>query len=203
MTPVVAGPVAYPLTIYYDASCPLCRSEMSALKSRDRADRLRLVDCSTPAFADASVQLAGLSQGDLMHRVHARDAAGTWLRGVDVFEAAYRAVGLRVLAFVWGCRLWRPLLNRAYPWVAQHRQLLSRLGLPIVVRAGISALGGRGSACETGACALAADAALTSSPAAAAAARSPVPCAPAGRSSDTQDPSPAAHRQSPRPPRAA
>ncbi len=144
--------LVYPLTIYYDASCPLCTSEMRALKSHDQAERLMLVDCSTPDFADQATTQAGLSHRDLMRRLHAHDAAGRWLRGVDVFEAAYGAVGLRLLAFLWGHPLWRPLLNGLYPVIARHRQLLSRLGLPVIVRAGICALGRAGSACRADGC---------------------------------------------------
>jgi predicted DCC family thiol-disulfide oxidoreductase YuxK len=144
--------LVYPITIYYDASCPLCTSEMQALKSRDQAERLMLVDCLRPDFADQATTQAGLSQRDLMQRIHAHDAAGRWLRGVDVFEAAYGAVGLRLLAFLWGCRLWRPLLDRLYPVIARHRQPLSRFGLPVIVRAGIGALGRTDSPCRVDGC---------------------------------------------------
>jgi predicted DCC family thiol-disulfide oxidoreductase YuxK len=45
--------VAYPLTVYYDATCPLCVAEMGAMKARDTTDRLNLVDCSPQAFPKA------------------------------------------------------------------------------------------------------------------------------------------------------
>jgi predicted DCC family thiol-disulfide oxidoreductase YuxK len=145
--------LAYPITIYFDASCPLCTSEMGALKAHDGADRLRLVDCAAAGFDDADVQRAGLSQAELLRIIHARDGSGRWLRGVEVFEAAYRAVGLRTLAFLWGCRLWRPLLDRLYPVIARNRRVLSRLGLPAVVRAGLGALGSTGGVCDARNCA--------------------------------------------------
>jgi predicted DCC family thiol-disulfide oxidoreductase YuxK len=145
--------LAYPITIYFDASCPLCASEMGALKAHDGADRLRLVDCAAAGFDDADVRKAGLSQVELLRIIHARDGSGRWLRGVEVFEAAYRAVGLRTLAFLWGCRLWRPLLDRLYPVIARNRRVLSRLGLPAVVRAGLSALGSTGGVCDARHCA--------------------------------------------------
>lgn len=153
----------YPLTIYFDASCPLCASEMSALKQHDRDGRLVLVDCSEAGFTDAPLDAAGLTQRDVMQIIHARDATGQWLRGVAVFEAAYRGVGLNVLAFLWGCRLWRPLLDRIYPWIARHRQALSRLGLPAAVRAGIGAPGSGGK-CELEACSNVRKPGTTSSP---------------------------------------
>ena len=37
----------YPLTIYFDASCALCNSEMQNIKLHDTDDLLLLVDCSS------------------------------------------------------------------------------------------------------------------------------------------------------------
>jgi len=121
------------MTVFYDASCPLCATEMRMLKSRDRDGRLELVDCSAPAF-DARALGLPVTRAALMERIHARDGDGRWLTGVDVFEAAYGAAGLKKLASVWGSRTLRPLLARIYPWVARNRQRLSRLGLNHLLR---------------------------------------------------------------------
>lgn len=123
----------FPLTIYYDASCPMCASEMHALKARDRTGRLDLVDCSAADFEPAFVEFDGLSRSSLMARIHARDRDGRWLVGVDVFEAAYRAAGLHRAARLWGSRLLRPFLRFLYPKIADHRRLLSRLGANALV----------------------------------------------------------------------
>ena len=124
----------YPITVFYDRSCPLCANEMHALKDLDDAERLELVDCSAPAFDDALLIGDGLTRADLMGRIHARDVRGRWFVGLDAFEAVYRAAGLERAAQVWGSPRWRPLLDRLYPWIARHRQLLSRLGLSALVR---------------------------------------------------------------------
>jgi hypothetical protein len=34
------------------------------------------------------------------------------------------------MAGIWGNRALRPALERIYPWIARHRQLLSKIGLP-------------------------------------------------------------------------
>jgi predicted DCC family thiol-disulfide oxidoreductase YuxK len=120
----------YPLTIYYDASCPLCRSEMETLKACDAGDVLRLIDCSASGFNDAACATEGVTRPMMMARIHARDADGHWLRGVDVFALAYRAAGFTALATVYESRLLRPLFHRLYPWIADHRYLLTRSGLP-------------------------------------------------------------------------
>jgi predicted DCC family thiol-disulfide oxidoreductase YuxK len=126
--------LAYPLTIYYDASCPLCRAELETLKARDGDHLLRLVDCSADAFDDADARVHGVTRDAMMRRIHARDAAGRWLQGLDVFTAVYRAAGLFFLARIYASRRLRPLLDRLYPWIADHRQMLSRLGLPHAFR---------------------------------------------------------------------
>ena len=121
------NPSRFPLTIYYDASCPLCSAEMHTLEDLDRACRLRLVDCSAPGFDDSALAAAGFPRAELMRRIHARDAAGEWHSGVDVFVLAYRAAGIESIARFWEYRLLRPVWERVYPWVARHRVGLSRL----------------------------------------------------------------------------
>lgn len=119
----------FPLTIYYDGGCPMCTEEMHALRDYDRHARLRLVDCSPPDFRDDAVAAAGLPVPELMKQIHARDAAGRWYRGVEVFELAYQAAGIEAIARLWANPRWRPLWDRLYPWIARHRMPLSRLGL--------------------------------------------------------------------------
>ena len=127
-------PLRYPLTAFYDASCPLCANEMHALKALDAAGRLQLVDCSSPSFDEAMLLGDGLSRKDLMERMHARDATGQWFVALDAFEVIYRAVGLERAARLWSNPRWRPVLERVYPWIARYRQPLSRLGFPALVR---------------------------------------------------------------------
>lgn len=121
--------IAWPLRIWYDRSCPLCRAELHGLADYDARGRLELVDCSPPGFGDAELAAAGVTPARAMAFIHARDARGRWLRGVEVFEAAYAAVGLEGMARTFAHPWLRPLWDRLYPWVARHRQWLSRTGL--------------------------------------------------------------------------
>ena len=127
-------PVRYPLTVFYDASCPMCASEMHALRDLDKQGRLELVDCSAPEFSDDGLIAERVTREALLARIHARDARGRWLVGVDCFEAVYRAAGLEGAARLWAHPRLRPLLGRLYPWIARHRQILSRLGINALVR---------------------------------------------------------------------
>lgn len=128
----------YPLTVYYDASCPICASEIDAIKAHDTRDRLNLVDCSAQVMADTAPANSGIDRAALMQAIHARDADGNWLRGVDVFAAVYGAVGIDALARLWSSPRLRPVWQRLYPWIARNRQWLSRLGAPRVIAWAIS-----------------------------------------------------------------
>jgi predicted DCC family thiol-disulfide oxidoreductase YuxK len=121
--------IHFPLTVYYDASCPLCASEMHTLKARDAEGRLVLSDCSAAAFDEGPVAREGVTREMMLKRIHARDSEGRWLSGLDVFELAYRAANLPLLARLAGSRRLRPLLDRIYPWIAANRNRLSRFGL--------------------------------------------------------------------------
>ncbi|GAA5163299.1 DUF393 domain-containing protein [Viridibacterium curvum] len=119
----------YPLTVYYDRACPLCRREMHALKARDRLDRLHLVDISA---ADFDAGTSGFDAASLDATLHARGADGTVLRGLDAIQASYEAVGLGMLYRWTRAPLVRPLMDRAYRVFAAHRNTLSPFVAPLV-----------------------------------------------------------------------
>lgn len=126
----MSSTTAYPITIYYDASCRLCDSEMQNIKLHDANNRLVLIDCSAPEFDEQAFAADGITRQAMMHRLHARDAQGRWLIGVAAFEEIYQTVGLAMMSKLWGSRFTRPLNEWLYPLVADNRYLLSKLGLP-------------------------------------------------------------------------
>lgn len=119
----------FPLTIYFDASCALCNSEMQNIKIHDVQNRLTLIDCSATDFDDSAFHAQGITRDTMLNCLHAQDANGQWLKGVAAFEVIYRTVGMASIAKLWGHPLTRPLAERAYPWVVKHRHVLSALGL--------------------------------------------------------------------------
>lgn len=146
----------YPLTIFYDASCKLCNTEMESVRALDQKHRLVLVDCSSADFDERPYTEVGISQQDMLNCMHIRDSQGNWYRGVDAFEHIYNAIGLRKIAKLWAHPLTRPLTERAYPWVVKNRHVLSHLGLPMVLKlwgrfAAYRAFN-RSKACAKGAC---------------------------------------------------
>ncbi|MEE9331346.1 MAG: DUF393 domain-containing protein [Methylophilaceae bacterium] len=123
--------IQYPLTIFYDASCPMCKTEMETLKETDKDNKLILIDCSN---TDLTIPLnCPASREAMMERIHAIDANGKWIRSIDVFAAAYSASGFKRLGAFWSSKRLRPLLHRAYPWVADNRHWLSKTPLPYIL----------------------------------------------------------------------
>ena len=116
--------VQYPMTIYFDGSCPLCTREVRLLTRYDDQKRLQLVDCSPQNFAP----IEGHSRDAMMALIHARDAAGLWLIGAPVFAAAYQASGFASIASLWGSQRLQPMWRVVYPWIARNRMWLSKFG---------------------------------------------------------------------------
>ena len=113
----------YPLTVYYDASCVLCNSEMQNLMLRNTEGLLKFVDVSAPDFQDLP---PGTRKEELMAIIHAVRADGELIRGVDVFRHAYRAAGLDWVSRSLDLPVLGTLAERLYPWVARNRQRFPR-----------------------------------------------------------------------------
>lgn len=119
----------YPLTVYYDGACAICSLEMDALRVRDRAGRLVLVDIAAPGFDPGPT---GATLAAMNAEIHAHTADGRLLRGVEVLRLAYEAVGLGSVlrATAWGPL--KPLADAGYRVFARHRQAISRAAAPLI-----------------------------------------------------------------------
>ncbi|WMW82011.1 DUF393 domain-containing protein [Undibacterium cyanobacteriorum] len=115
-------PSPYPLTIYYDESCPLCKLEMDNLKARNHAEKLRFIDVSADDFADADMPV---DKKDMMDIIHARTIDGDIINGVEVFRLAYSAVGLGWVTAPTKLPGIKQLSDWLYPHIAKNRYRLS------------------------------------------------------------------------------
>lgn len=120
--------VQYPLTVYFDASCPMCHSEILNIKAHDAKGWLFMVDCSTPGFDDAPFRHEGVTLRDMMTQLHVRDRLGIWTKGANAMELIYHTAGMQRMAKLWERNA---LLGRLYPWIARHRQALSLTGISL------------------------------------------------------------------------
>ncbi len=110
----------YPLTVYYDRSCPLCRDEMHFLAARGGPDRIHLVDASAPDFVNDT----GVASDVLMTRIYGRRADGTLISGMSLLREVYAAANLGWVLQATGLPVLRPLFDRLYVFVANNRYRL-------------------------------------------------------------------------------
>lgn len=113
----------FPLTVYFDGDCPICRREINLLTLLNRKNRLQFVDFSASSYRPDD---HGLEPCDLARVIHARWADGTIITGVEVFRTMWEGVGLGFLARFSRVRLINSLLVKAYAWFARNRLRLTR-----------------------------------------------------------------------------
>lgn len=95
--------INYPLTIFYDGACGVCRTEITHYRSI--ADqRVEFVDINGPDF---EAEAYGKTANEFQAKMHARDADGQYYTGVEAFR-----------------RLWAVLPSPLYPLLS------SLVGLP-------------------------------------------------------------------------
>jgi predicted DCC family thiol-disulfide oxidoreductase YuxK len=125
----------YPLTLLYDASCPVCRLEMDELRHRNAAGRLVFVDISAPDF-DLSHHWPATAEPpttvDMNAALHGIDADGVVYTGLDTIRLAYAGVGM---GWLWAPTAWpvlRPIFDLSYRLFARHRYAISERLAPVV-----------------------------------------------------------------------
>lgn len=110
----------YPISIFYDRSCPLCNQEMSRLKQHDHDANLILIDCSSENFVKPANAPA---IEDMMRLLHVLTAEGKWVIGVPAFRLAYAGVGFSFVTD-WLDKPWvSRVMKHLYPIIAQHRYI--------------------------------------------------------------------------------
>lgn len=110
----------YPLTVYYDRSCPLCRDEMHFLLERGGPERIHLIDASAADFDNDT----GVALNELMTRIYGRRADGTLISGMALLREVYAAANLGWVLQATGLPVLRPLFDRLYVFVANNRYRL-------------------------------------------------------------------------------
>jgi len=139
----------YPLTIFHDSNCLICRLDIANLRSRNNESRLRFIDIAAPGFDPSPY---GMSLTDFAAQIRAQLPDGSLITGMEVFRRAYRAVGL---GWIIAPSSWGPLKAPAealYRFFARHRPTISRcFGNPFEVLATRKAAR-RARACRSGQC---------------------------------------------------
>ncbi len=118
-----------PLTLLYDASCPVCSLEMDHLRARSRDGALRFVDIAALDFDAAAF---GCTLDALNAEIHGVWPDGSVIRGVPVLRLAYEAAGLGWLMRPTTWPLVQPLADAGYRVFARHRIAISRVAGPVI-----------------------------------------------------------------------
>ena len=113
---------AYPLSIFFDGECPICRREINLMKILNRKDRLRFIDFSKTSY---NAREQGLNPCDLELVIHARWSDGQIITGVEVFREMWEGVGFTFLARMSRLPFMNRILVRAYSWFAKNRLRLT------------------------------------------------------------------------------
>ncbi len=115
------------LIVYYDGSCPLCSTEIEALDLENHGCRIR--DCSPADFSDEIARRDGITNDQLMEKMHVRDRDGRWWKGVDAFVLMYHVAGRQGVSKMLARPRLRPLWDRLYVHLVRNRHWMSRLGM--------------------------------------------------------------------------
>ena len=121
-SPLSPSAKPYPLTVYFDGECPICRREIDLMKMLNRRERLQFIDFSNSNYRPTD---HGLNQCDLGRVIHASWSDGTFLTGVDVFREMWEAIGLGFVARFSRRPMINTLLVKAYAWFAKNRLRLT------------------------------------------------------------------------------
>jgi predicted DCC family thiol-disulfide oxidoreductase YuxK len=119
----------YPLTLLYDAGCPVCSLEMDHLRERNHAGALRFVDIAAPGFDPAPY---GVTLAALNAEIHGVRPDGSLIRGVPVLRLAYTAAGLGWVVRPTGWAPLQPMFDALYCVFARNRQPISRVAAPLI-----------------------------------------------------------------------
>ena len=83
--------IKYDLKLLFDGECPLCVKEVNFLKSRNEKGLIAFVDLADPLYSPE--ENSGISYETGMATIHGV-YKGNVMTGVEVFEKAYKCVGL-------------------------------------------------------------------------------------------------------------
>ena len=80
------------LTIFFDGECPLCKREVDFLQSRNQKSYLKFIDINCSDFCTYINH--EITYKKAMERIHALKSDGSLIKDIEVFQEAYKLIGL-------------------------------------------------------------------------------------------------------------
>lgn len=119
------------LTLFYDATCPLCQAEILFLSGRNAAGLLKFIDIHSSQYQPTEV---GVSCEQALASMYGQYDDGSLIQGVAVFSEAYARADLPMMAKIFSWKPAQPLLGIAYAFFAKNRHTISKIFGPIALR---------------------------------------------------------------------
>ena len=105
------------LTIFYDDSCPICRTEILGFYSIYSAD----MDLIALSHGTDELEQHGIKLEDALTLMHVIDEQGKLHIGMDAIRLMYRRLGKPKTAWFTSLPVLNGLFNWLYPIIARHR----------------------------------------------------------------------------------
>ncbi len=112
----------YPITIFYDGACGICKREMERYGANDKLARLKFVNANSPDFHPES---EGLDAKKVLDYIHAKDQNGKIVYGAEAFVWIWRACGYKFLPIFAQLPVVKQLARVFYRLFARYRYQLS------------------------------------------------------------------------------
>jgi len=119
------------MIVFYDASCPLCSTEMQQLKQADKHDQISLEDINTAGF---EARFTHIKREDARAFLHGQKNSGEMLYGLDVTFTAWDLVGKHTWLKVFKLPGIRFIADLAYWLFAKYRMPISACYAKLISR---------------------------------------------------------------------
>ncbi len=114
--------VCFPVTLFYDGSCPLCNKEVNWLKTQNKFGRLMFEDIKEANFSN---RYPALDSTELDRTLHAKLGDGRMVKGVDATISAWEAVGKGWMLTPLTWPVFSSIAGLAYQGFANNRHWLA------------------------------------------------------------------------------
>ena len=107
------------LTILFDGRCPLCRREISFLRSKDKKQQILLIDINSDNYKPEL--FFGITYREAMKRIHGIKSSGLIVKDINVFREAYELIGFGLIYAPKNWSLIKPIFDWIYIIWARYR----------------------------------------------------------------------------------
>lgn len=110
------------LIIFYDGFCPLCIKEMNHIRSRDKHNRIQLINLQSEHDIKCHPEL---DTEKAMKILQGKRKDGSYIEGLDVTHMAWSLLGKGHLTYILRVPFLRIMFDFFYKMFAKHRYTFS------------------------------------------------------------------------------